>query len=110
MYGVHIGLNNTPNHIHTVRTAFNKVSESDTSYCVNMIGNNPPVSLDSIYLCSLTRSVVDGFIGLIYQCISGFNGSNKPFSVDLTSKSYDLFTCIYCKIFLRILGYTMNIR
>lgn len=31
MYGVHIGLNNTPCHIHTVRTALNKMSESDTS-------------------------------------------------------------------------------
>lgn len=31
MYGVHIGLNNTPYHIHTVRTSLNKMSESDTS-------------------------------------------------------------------------------
>lgn len=54
-----------------------------------MIGSNPPVSLDSFYECSLTRSGGDGFSGLIYQCISGFNGYNKPFSVDLTSKSYD---------------------
>lgn len=32
MFGVHIGLNNTLNHIHTVRTALNKVSDSDTSF------------------------------------------------------------------------------